>query len=79
MELFFVAVLLSPTRKEVDEQGLGSKLIVEPKAVLAKDEAHAGAKALGLVPDEYANVAEERLDIRVLSFRSVRAAVGAGR
>lgn len=75
MELYLVAVTLRPTDKQKFDEGAGEKLVVEPKAIMAKDEAHAGAKALALVPDEYQN-AEERLDVRVLSFRSVRATVG---
>lgn len=76
MELYLVAVILNPTEKQKFEEGTGPAVIVEPKAVLAKDEAHAGAKAIALVPEEHQNK-EDRLDIRVLSFRSVRSAIGA--
>jgi hypothetical protein len=71
MELYMVAVILKPTDKQKYDEGTGSKVIVQPVAIMAKDEAMAGAKALNMVPDEFAGVSEERLDVRVLSFRSV--------
>ena len=68
MELYLVAVLLKPTKKEADE-GAVATIVVQPTAVLAKDEAAAGAKAYRFVPEEHAGK-DDRLDVRVLPFRS---------
>lgn len=69
MELYFVAVILHPTKKEKDEVGTGSTVIVQPQAVLAKDEQQAAMKAFRFVPDEHSSK-EDRLEVRVLPFRS---------
>lgn len=66
MEPYLVCVFLRPTKKE--EEGVGHKIIVECKTVLAKDQAHAASKALKYVPDEFEGV-DERLEVRVLSFQ----------
>lgn len=72
MELYLVAVILAPTEKQKFDDGAVPQIVVQPTAVLAKDEAGAGAKALGMVPQEHAGK-DDRLDVRVLSFRSVAA------
>lgn len=67
MELFLVAVVLNPTQKE-QENGAVPLVVVEPKAVLARDKASAQAKALKSVPKEYEN-ADARLEVRVVQFQ----------
>lgn len=68
MELWLVAVILRPTKKQADEDGLGAIVVVQPQAVLAKDKETAGMKAFRFVPEEHAGK-EDRLEVRVLPFR----------
>jgi hypothetical protein len=72
MELFFVAIILNPTKKQVDEEGSSPVVIVQPTAVLAKNEQQAGMKAARLIPEEHANK-EDRLEVRILPFRKANA------
>ena len=69
MELYLVAVMLQPTKKQRDEDGAVPTIVVNATAVIAKDEASAGAKALRLVPEEHQGK-DDRLDVRVLPFRA---------
>lgn len=69
MEPYLVCVFVTPTAKE-KEDGAGSKLVVEGKTVMAKDAAHASAKALKFVPEEFENM-DDRLEVRVLAFQRV--------
>lgn len=66
MEPFLICIFIKPTVKE-SEDGTAEKLIVEPKAVMAKDIAHATAKAYKYLPEEYENV--DRIEVRVLPFQ----------
>lgn len=75
MELYLVAVILTPTKKAKDEEGAVPTIVVQPTGVMAKDEAQAAMKAFRLVPEEYAGK-DDRLDVRVLSFRSLGVAAG---
>jgi hypothetical protein len=68
MEVFLVVVILKPTKKAQDEEGAVPTIIVQPAAVMAKDEQNAAAKAYRLVPEEHAGK-EDRLEVRVLPFR----------
>jgi len=52
-KLFQYAVLWHPTEKQEKEEGLKSKLIVEPKTVLAVDQASASMTAVMEIPSEY--------------------------
>lgn len=70
MELYLVAVILQPTKKQRDEEGAVATIIVQPTGVLAKDETQAAMKASRLVPEEHENK-DDRLEVRVLPFRSV--------
>lgn len=69
MELYLVAVILQPTKKERDDIGAGALVIVQPTAVVAKDEASATMKAARLVPEEHAGK-DDRLEVRVIPFRT---------
>lgn len=75
MELYLVAVILQPTKKMRDEEGAVPTIVVQPTGVLAKDETQAAMKASRLVPEEH-DGKDDRLEVRVLSFRSVSALVG---
>jgi hypothetical protein len=70
MEPYFVIVILQPTAKQKHDEGTVASIVVQPTAVMAKDEAGAAAKAMRLVPEEHAGK-EDRLEIRVLPFRQV--------
>jgi hypothetical protein len=69
MELFLVAVILQPTKKERDENGAAAVIVVQPQGVMATDESQAIGKAYRLVPEEHAEKGD-RLQVRVLSFRA---------
>ena len=68
MDLFLVAVILRPTKKQLDEDGTAACVVVQPTAVMAKDEQQAAMKAYRFIPEEHANK-EDRLEVRVLPFR----------
>lgn len=69
MEPYLVIVILNPTKKQRDDDGSVAQIIVQPTAVMAKDEANAAAKAHRLVPEEHAGK-DDRLEVRVLPFRN---------
>lgn len=52
-KLFQYAVLWHPTEKQEKEEGLKSKVIVEPKTVLAVDQSSANMSAIMDIPSEY--------------------------
>jgi hypothetical protein len=68
VEPYLVIVILQPTKKQKDDEGAVATIVVQPTAVMAKDDAQAAMKAFRLVPEEHANK-EDRLDVRVLPFR----------
>ena len=68
MDLYLVAVILNPTKKQKDEEGTSPVVIVQPQAVMAKDEQQAAMKAVRFVPEEHADK-DDRLEVRVLPFR----------
>lgn len=67
MEPYLVIVILKPTKKQADEDGTVPTIIVQPQAVMARDNAQAAMKAFKFVPDEHAGK-EDRLDVRVMPF-----------
>jgi hypothetical protein len=67
MEPYLVIVLLNPTEKQKEEGGVTS-IVVQPSAVMAKDEKHATIRAMRLVPEEFVNM-DDRLEVRVIPFR----------
>lgn len=69
MDLFLVAVILQPTKKQRDDDGIVPIVVVQPTAVMAKDEQQAAMKAFKFVPDEH-NGKDDRLEVRVLPFRA---------
>lgn len=71
MELFLVAVILNPTKKQKDDEGSSPVVVVQPQAVMAKDETQAAMKAFRFVPEEHADK-EDRLEVRVLPFQKTR-------
>jgi hypothetical protein len=62
-----VTVVLVPTKK-AEEEGETPKVVFSTDTpFLAKDDGHAVAKALGKVPDEFAN-ADDRLEVWLNPF-----------
>ena len=68
MELYLVAVILQPTKKQKDDEGAVPIVVVQPTAVMAKDESQAAMKAFRFVPEEH-STKDDRLEVRVLPFR----------
>lgn len=68
MNPYLIVVILNPTKKQKDEEGVNPVIIVQPQAVMAKDEQHATVKAMKFVPEEYSSQ-DDRLEVRVLPFR----------
>lgn len=68
MEVYLVCVILQPTKKQRDDDGAAATIIVQPQAVMAKDEKQAAMKAFRFVPEEHAGK-EDRLEVKVLPFR----------
>jgi hypothetical protein len=64
-------VILNPTKKQRDEEGTPATVVVQPQAVMAKDEQQAAMKAVRFVPEEHADK-DDRLEVRVLPFRRAR-------
>lgn len=52
-KLFQYAILWHPTEKQEKEEGLKSKVIVEPKIILASDDKSASMSAVMDIPAEY--------------------------
>lgn len=75
MEVFLVVVVKNPTAKQKHDDGAVPTVVVQPTAVMAKDETQASMKAFRLVPEEHQGK-EDLLEVKVLSFRSAAAAVG---
>ncbi len=69
MELYLVAVILNPTKKQQHDDGAVARIVVEPKAVLAVDANQAAMKAMQFVPVEFAGAEHvDRLEVRTLPF-----------
>lgn len=52
-KLFQYAVLWHPTEKQTKDDGLKSKIIVQPTTILANDEASASMSCAMQIPAEY--------------------------
>lgn len=74
MDPYLVLVIKNPTAKQKHDDGAVPQIVVQPTAVMAKDENSAAMKAHRLVPEEHAKQ-EDLLEVRVISFRSVFARV----
>lgn len=79
MNLYMVAIILLPTAKEKHDAGTGPLVIVQPQAVMAKDENQAAMKAFRFIPEEHAGK-EDRLEVKVppVSKRHERGCVATG-
>jgi hypothetical protein len=64
-KMFQYAVLWHPTEKQEKEEGLKSKVVVEPKTILANDQASANMSAAMNIPSEY----KEQLDQIEIALR----------
>lgn len=72
MEAFLVLVILTPTQKAKHDDGATPIVVVQPTAVMAKDEATAAMKAYRLVPEEHSGK-EDLLEVRVIPFKQAAA------
>jgi hypothetical protein len=52
-QLFQYAVIFNPTEKQVKEEGLESKVVVELQTVLAKDQNEVSMRAAMSIPEDY--------------------------
>lgn len=52
-QLFQYAVIFNPSEKQVKEEGLESKIVVELQTVLAKDQNEVSMRAAMSIPEEY--------------------------
>lgn len=66
-KLFQYAVLWHPTEKQVKDEGLKSKVIVEPKTVLAPDQNAANMAAVMEIPLDYKNQLDQ-IEIAIRPF-----------
>lgn len=66
MPLFEVAIIEKPTKKDA-EDGKGERLILAPKAVLAKDDMGAAIAAV-MGEDVPKDVSRERMEVLVRPF-----------
>lgn len=69
MELYLVCVIEQPTAKAKHDDGAVPQIVLQPTAVMAKDETTASMKASALVPDFASK--SDRLEVRVIPFRTV--------
>lgn len=54
-KMFQYAVLWHPTEKQEKEEGLKSKVIIEPKTILSADQNNAAMAAAMEIPSDYKN------------------------
>lgn len=66
-KLFQYAILWHPTEKQVKEEDLKSKILVEPKLILANDNASAGMAAAMEIPVDKKNELDQ-IEIVVRAF-----------
>lgn len=67
MQLFQVALIQHPTKKETEE-GQSSTLIMEPTAVLAKDHMMAAVQAVAKGKEKIGNIDMARVEVLVRPF-----------
>lgn len=68
MEVFLVTILRAPTQKQEYDEGAVPEIVVQPQAIVAKDEQQAALRAMKFVPEEAAKK-PELLEVRILPFR----------
>lgn len=66
-KLFQYAILWHPTEKQIKEEGLKSKLIVDLKTILASDQSSANMAAAMDVPNEYRETLDQ-VEIAIRPF-----------
>ena len=66
-KLFQYAILWHPTEKQVKEDGLKSKVVVELKTILSSDQSSAQMAAAMDVPAEYRDVLDQ-VEIAIRPF-----------
>ena len=66
-QIFMVAGMVMPRKKEVEEDGALPKLVMEPKAIIARDDKDAAIKAVMDCP-ELKDVDRDRLEVVVRPF-----------
>jgi hypothetical protein len=67
LRLFQYAVLWHPTEKEAKEEGLKTKVLVEPKTILSSDDKSAAMMAAMEIPQQYKESLEQ-IDIIIRPF-----------
>lgn len=67
MDVYLVCVLLNPVPKDKADNATPPTIVVDPKAVVARDEAAALVAALKLVPAEHSGK-EHLLEPRAIPF-----------
>ena len=66
-QLFQFAVIWHPTEKQIKDDGLKSKVIVEPKTILAADEGAVKMHAAMSIDQQYRDQLDQ-IDIAVAPF-----------
>lgn len=66
-KLFQYAVIWHPTAKEVKDEGLKSKVLVEPKTILSLNQESAAMRAAMEIPVEYKSQLDQ-IDIALRPF-----------
>lgn len=67
MNVYFVAIILTPTAKQKHDDGAAPTVALQPTAVVAKDQGQAIAKAMKKLGDEFEGK-EDRLEVFILPF-----------
>jgi len=66
-QIYLVAVIEQPTKKEKDENSAMPKLILEPTAVIAKDDKDAALK-VAMKNEKLRGLDQDRLEVIVRPF-----------
>lgn len=66
MPLFEVAILETPTKKEIEEEGAQEKLVFGPKAVIARDSQSAGI--IAIMDNKEVDVDKAKMQVLVRPF-----------
>ena len=59
MKLFEYAIIWHPTKKEIDEDGLKSKIIAVPTTILVADNSKAQMVTAMSIPKEYKDILDQ--------------------
>ncbi len=66
-KIFLVAAMVMPRKKEVEEDGALPQLVMEPKAIIARDDKDVAIKAV-MDCQELKDVDRDRLEVVVRPF-----------